>query len=55
MNRNRMKLTSAAISIAPEATRKPPTPSTTMNDACIAIPAIGTIAADARATFSPAR
>ena len=40
--------------MAPEATRKPPTPSTTSSESCSAMPAIGTMNADAFATCTPA-
>ncbi len=53
MNRNMMKVTSAAIVIAPEATRRPPTPSTTSSDSCSATPAIGTMRADTLAMRTP--
>ena len=52
-NRNMMKVTSAATVIAPEATRSPPTPSTTSSDSCSAIPAIGTMSADTLAIRTP--
>ncbi len=43
------------IGIAPDATRNPPTPSTTRKASCSVIPASGTIAAEAFATSRPAR
>ena len=54
MNRNRMNATRFAIVIAPLATRNPPTPSTTRNETCIAIPAIGTTSDEIFATRMPA-
>jgi hypothetical protein len=53
-NRNITNVTSPAIVIAPEATRKPPTPRTTSSDSCRATPATGTTNADAFATCTPA-
>ena len=53
-NRNITNVTSCAIVIAPEATRNPPTPSTTSSESCSAMPAIGTMNADAFATCTPA-
>ena len=55
MNRNRMNATSEAIVMAPLATRNPPTPSTTRNETCIAIPATGTTSAEILATARPIR
>jgi hypothetical protein len=52
--RNITNVTSCAIVIAPEATRNPPTPRTTSSDSCRAMPAIGTMNADAFATCTPA-
>ncbi len=49
-----MNATRLAIVIAPLATRKPPTPSTTRNETCIAIPAIGTTRDEIFATRMPA-
>ena len=49
-----MNATRFAIVIAPLATRKPPTPSTTRNDTCSAMPAIGTTRAEIFATLMPA-
>ncbi len=48
-----MNVTRFATVIAPLATRKPPTPSTTRNDTCIAIPATGTTRAEIFATWIP--
>ena len=53
MNRNMMNVTRLAIVIAPEATRKPPTPSTTSSDTCSAMPAIGTMSAETFAIRTP--
>lgn len=53
MNRNMMKVTSAAIVIEPSATRKPPTPSTTSSDSCRAIPATGTTSDEIFAIRTP--
>ena len=53
MNRNMMNVTSEAIVIAPEATRNPPTPSTTSSDTCSAMPAIGTTRAETFAMRTP--
>ena len=53
MNRNRMNATRFATVMAPLATRKPPTPSTTRNDTCIAMPATGTTSAEIFATWMP--
>ena len=53
MNRNMMKVTRLAIVIAPEATRKPPRPSTTSSDTCSAMPAIGTTSAETLAIRTP--
>jgi hypothetical protein len=53
MKRNRMKATRLATVMAPEATRKPPTPSTTRNDTCMATPATGTTRAEILATSMP--
>ena len=53
MNRKRMNATRFATVMAPDATRNPPTPSTTRNDTCIAMPAIGTMSAEIFATFTP--
>ena len=50
-----MNATSDATVIAPLATRNPPTPSTTRNDTCIAMPAIGTTSAEIFATRMPIR
>ena len=52
-NRNMTKVTRLATVIAPEATRKPPTPSTTSSDTCSAMPAIGTMSADTLAIRTP--
>ena len=49
-----MNATRFAMVIAPLATRNPPTPSTTRNDTCSAIPAIGTTRAEIFATLMPA-
>ena len=54
-NRNRMNATRSATVIAPLATRKPPTPSTTRNDTFMAMPATGTMRAEIFATWTPAR
>ena len=53
MNRNMMKVTSEAIVIAPDATRKPPTPSTTSSETCSAMPATGTTSAETFAMRTP--
>jgi hypothetical protein len=53
MNRNMMNVTSDAIVIAPEATRNPPTPSTTSSETCSAIPATGTTSAETFAIRTP--
>ena len=53
MNRNRMNATRSATVIAPMATRNPPTPSTTRNDTCMAMPATGTMSAEIFATWMP--
>ena len=45
----------SAIVMVPLATRKPPTPSTTRNDTCMAMPAIGTTRAEILATWMPIR
>ena len=50
-----MNATRFATVIAPLATRKPPTPSTTRNDTCIAMPATGTTSAEIFATWMPIR
>ena len=55
MNRNRMNATNEAMVIAPLATRNPPTPSTTRNDTCMAMPATGTTSAEILATARPIR
>jgi hypothetical protein len=48
-----MKATRLATVMAPEATRNPPTPSTTRNDTCMATPATGTTSAEILATSMP--
>ncbi len=48
-----MNVTRLATVIAPLATRNPPTPSTTRNDTCRAIPATGTTSAEILATWMP--
>ena len=55
MNRKRMNDTRLATVIAPLATRKPPTPSTTSSATCRAMPAIGTTSAEIFATWMPMR
>ena len=49
-----MNATRFATVIAPHATRKPPTPSTTSSDTCSAMPATGTTSAETFATLMPA-
>ena len=53
MNRNMMKVTRLAIVMAPDATRKPPTPSTTSSEAWSAMPATGTTRAETFAMRTP--
>ena len=53
MNRNMMNVTRLAIVIAPDATRKPPTPSTTSRETCSAMPAMGTTSAETLAMRTP--
>ena len=52
-NRKRMNAIRFATVMVPLATRNPPTPSTTRNDTCMAIPAIGTTSAEIFATWMP--
>ncbi len=47
-------VTSEATSMAPDATRYPPTPRTTSSETCRATKAIGTMNADTRAMRTPA-
>ena len=53
MKRKRINATRLATVMAPLATRKPPTPNTTRNATCSAIPEIGTTKAEIFATSTP--
>jgi hypothetical protein len=52
-NRKMMNVTRLAMLIAPVATRKPPTPSTTSSETCSAMPATGTTSAETFAMRTP--